>query len=449
MRIRLLSVLLLASPPVGAQDAVERATVVDSLEIAPVWSAHPVGFALLTHAPRQFVAFYDDKRQLTVAQRELDKREWEFAKLPVTTGWDSHNYLAMAVDDDGYLHLSGDMHVVPLKYFRSAKPLDATSFERLDRMTGADERRATYPKFLRGPRNEFIFTYRDGSSGDGNQIFNVYDAKTKTWGRLLDSPLTDGEGERNAYFDGPVRGPDGFFHMAWVWRETPDAATNHDLSYARSKDLKRWETGAGKPLELPIRWKDCEIVDPVPVNGGIINGNAKIGFDDKGRVTISYHKHDARGDTQPWTARLEDGAWKTYQIADWRWRWEFGGGGTLNFGIAIGPVTAEADGRLTQSWRHLRFGGGTWLLDPGSLQAIGAVRRQSAPPGLGKIEGGFDGLKARINNDSGKSDRPGVRYLLRHETLDANQDRARQGALPGPSMLRLYAVAATTGPAAK
>ncbi len=83
-----------------------RALTTDSLDIAPVWAAHPVGFSLLTHAPFQFVAFYDVKRQLTVARRKLDERKWDFTKLPVTTGWDSHNYVTMTVDDGGFIHLN-------------------------------------------------------------------------------------------------------------------------------------------------------------------------------------------------------------------------------------------------------------------------------------------------------------------------------------------------------
>ncbi|CAF3425594.1 unnamed protein product [Rotaria sp. Silwood1] len=150
----------------------------------------------------------------------------------------------MAIDDDGYLHLSGNMHVVPLIYFRTAQSLNASTFVELNRMIGIDENRTTYPMFMRGLENEFIFTYRSGMSGDGNQIYNLYDLKTKTWKRLLDKLLTDDEGKRNAYFDGPIKGPDGYFHLAWVWRESPDASTYHDLSYARSKDLVSWETGA-------------------------------------------------------------------------------------------------------------------------------------------------------------------------------------------------------------
>src|SRR5690349_17117875 len=68
--------------------------VEDLLDVAPVWSGHPVGFALLTHQGRQFVAFYDDQRRLTVASRLIAQRQWHFVRLPVVTGWDSHNYIA-------------------------------------------------------------------------------------------------------------------------------------------------------------------------------------------------------------------------------------------------------------------------------------------------------------------------------------------------------------------
>jgi hypothetical protein len=427
-----------------SSSTITRALTVDSLDIAPVWAGHPVGFALVTHAPFQFVAFYDDQRRLTVAQRKLDERQWTFHRLPVTTGWDSHNYIALAVDDDGYLHLSGDMHVVPLKYFRTTKPFDASTFERVEKMVGSEEQRTTYPEFFHGPKGEFLFTYRDGGSGNGNQIYNLYDTKTKTWSRLLDKPLTDGEGKRNAYFDGPIKGPDGYFHLVWVWRETPDAASNHDLSYARSKDLLHWETSTGKPLSLPIRLKDSDIVDPVPEKGGMINGNAKIGFDNLGRITISYHKYDAEGNTQPWTVRLEDGKWKHYQITNWPYRWDFGGGGTLKFAIGLGAVHLESDGRLTQTFSHVKFGNGTWLIDPQTLWAISTIHYESKPPELAKVEGTFPGLAVKWADDSGASGQPNIRYALRWETLDANRDLPRQGQLPPPSMLRLYAIKSVT-----
>ena len=419
---------------------IQPAVTADSLDLARVWSGHPVGFALLTQPPFQFAAFYDAQRRLTVAQRKLAERKWTFTQLPGVTGWDSHNYLVLAADDDGYLHLSGDMHVAPLKYFRTSQPWDAATFARVEQMVGLDEKRCTYPRFLRGAGNEFLFCYRDGRSGSGNQIYNVYDPKTKTWRRFLDQPLTNGEGTNNAYFDGPVKGPDGWFHLAWVWRATPDAATCHDLSYARSRNLRQWETGAGQPLPLPIRLKDSAIVDPVPQHGGILNSSVKLGFDHLRRPTLSYFKYDAKGDTQPFTARLENGRWTPHQIADWPYRWNFGGGGSLVAEVSVSGVRAESEGRLTQSFHHTKFGSGTWLLDPTTLRAVGRVPRAETPPELGKAEGAFPGLKVRWANDSGESGAPGLRYKLRWETLDANRDKPREGPLPPPSMLRLIVV---------
>ncbi|HNT88829.1 MAG TPA: BNR repeat-containing protein, partial [Candidatus Hydrogenedentes bacterium] len=267
------------------------ASVEAALDVAPVWSGHPVGFCLLTAPPHQFVAFYDAERRMTVAQRALEESAWRLTRLDQEIGWDSHNSVTMALDDAGFLHLSGNMHCVPLIYYRSEKPFDAASLVRVPAMVGRDEQMVTYPRFLRGPAGELVFLYRDGRSGSGNEIFNAYDVETRAWRRLLEKPLTDGEGARNAYFEGPVAGPDGYFHLCWVWRESPDCETNHDLSYARSKDLVHWECSDGAPYTLPITLATSEGVDPVPEGGGIINGNARIGFDGAGRVVISYHKH--------------------------------------------------------------------------------------------------------------------------------------------------------------
>jgi hypothetical protein len=424
----------------------QRAMAVDSLAVAPVSAAYPVGFALLTHPPDQYVAFYDDNHRLTVAQRKLDQRQWTFYPLPDVTGWDSHNYITLAADDDGFLHLSADMHVARLKYFRTAKPWDASTFQRIDKMTGENEVHCTYPKFLRGANNEFLFTYRDGGSGDGNQVYDIYNLKMQTWRPFLDNPLTDGHGTNSAYFDGPVRGPDGWFHLVWVWRATPDGATCHDLSYARSRDLKHWETGAGQPLSLPIRVGSSEVVDPVPEHDGMSNGNIKIGFDAMGRVTISYHKNDTNGYTQPFIARLENGRWVLHQVTDWPATWHFGGIGTLVSAIRLGRVQARPDGRLTEDFDHFKFGKGTWLLNPETLRATGEVARQVTPPELDEVEGNFPGLEVHWSDDLGHSGAAGEEYKLRWETLDVNRDHPREGELPAPTMLKVVEVKIEPGP---
>jgi len=416
-----------------------RLAVAEVVDVAPVWSGHPVRFALLTHGERQYVAFYDADRQMTVGSRTLDSPSWEFVRLPTAVGWDSHNYIAMTVDDDGFLHLSGNMHCVPLIYFRTARPYDAGSFERVATMVGRNERRCTYPRFLRGAGGELIFTYRDGSSGNGDQIWNVYDLEKRAWRRLLEQPLFSGQGKMNAYFVGPERDADGVFHVCWVWRDTPDCATNHDLCYARSPDLVHWQTSDGRPLELPITLERAEIVDPVPPGGGMINGNTKIGFDGRNRPIVSYHKFDARGKTQLYNARREAGGWKIYQTSDWDYRWEFSGGGSIGFEIGLGPVTAGPDGVLTQSYRHAKHGSGNWRLDPETLKPIGrAPRGIGLPREFGKVESPRPGMGVRTAADSGESPEPGVWYMLRWETLPSNRDRPHAGDPPPPSMLRVY-----------
>ena len=175
----------------------------------------------------------------------------------------------------------------------------------------------------------------------------------------------------NAYFVGPEQDKAGMFHVCWVWRNTPNCATNHDLCYARSKDLVHWETSDGRPLSLPITLATAEIVDPVPPGGGMLNGNTKLGFDPEGRPVISYHKFDAQGKTQLYNARREDGGWRIYQTSDWDYRWEFQGGGTIRFEIGFGPVVMGPDESLTQTWHHVKHGSGNWKLDPLTLKPMG------------------------------------------------------------------------------
>ena len=129
---------------------------------------------------------------MVIAQRSLDSKQWKKTVLPTKVGWDSHNYIEMAVDRDGYLHVSGNMHAVPLVYFRSEKPENIERFEKLP-MTGKREERVTYPIFLKNKEGELYFQYRDGGSGNGNTLYNRYDPATKTWSPLFDTPFFDGE----------------------------------------------------------------------------------------------------------------------------------------------------------------------------------------------------------------------------------------------------------------
>jgi hypothetical protein len=420
--------------------ATASAKPAEVIELEPVWSGHPVGFSLVTHPPFQFVAYFDAERRMTVAQRRLDSKEWSFHRLSSQLGWDSHNYVTLAIDPAGHLHVSGNMHCVPLVYFRSEKPLDAASLKPVKSMTGDREARVTYPMFLRDAAKRMIFRYRDGGSGKGDDLYNVYDPATKSWTRLIDGPVLCGEGERSAYATAPVAAPDGSFHMVWVWRDTPDCATNHTISYARSSDLMTWTDAAGKPLALPITMATGDVVDPVPSGGGLININREVGFDNKGRAVVTYHKYDERGDLNAYAARHEGGAWKVVKVSDWTdHRVEFGGGGSIVFPVRIGAVEAIGDGRLKLAYRR-EGGGGTWVLDEETLLPVPGAKPPPAvaplPREFTKLRSTFPGMGVRKAGDSG-SPPEGVRYRLVWETLEANRDKPRTPPLPEASMLRL------------
>jgi len=414
--------------------------VTDTLQLDTVPSWFPVGFCLLTHGPDQYTAYYNEKHQMIVARRRLGERGWQKVELPSRVGWDTHNYVTMAVDSAGNLHLSGNMHCVPLIYFRTQKPGDVATFERLP-MTGQEEQRCTYPRFLNDAEGNLLFTYRSGGSGNGRRFYNRYHADTRSWTRFLDTPLFEGEGLRNAYPRGPAKGPDGLYHVVWVWRDTPDCATNHHLSYARSRDLKHWHSAGGTAVRLPLTLgQEALCVDPIPSGGGIINGCESLAFDSQGRPTIAYHKSDENGHMQVYVTRFEGGQWKSRPVTAWEKKITFGGGGAMPFiGIKLGPLERLGPGLFTIRYRHRDYGSGRIVLDEATLRP---VEREVADPReypheLMKPTIAFDGIGVHIAEDLGLAEDAKTKYVLRWETLEPHHDRPRQPPLPPASTLEL------------
>ncbi|MGF7146654.1 hypothetical protein FHS96_000263 [Sphingomonas zeicaulis] len=414
----------------GAEAAPERPMAVSAID--RVWSGHAARFALVVTDARIFVGYYDANRQLSIASRPRDADDWTYHKVDSWLGWDSHNSIAMAVDEAGQLHVVGNLHRDPLVYFRTTAAGDVRTLRREAVMVdAARERRMTYPIFLRDAERRLILKYRDGGSGNGNEIYNVYDAASGRWRPLLQAPLTDGEGKRNAYFMGPVSGPDGRFHVAWVWRDTPMAETNHDLSYARSTDLVHWERSDGRPLSLPIRLAAAEIVDPVPVKGGMINNNTVIGFDPAGRVMITYHKFDAAGDTQIHVARRDASGWTRAQVSNWKgFRWDFGGGGSLDSRLFVEGARPGGKDRICvpviRDGKPIDF-----LLDAATLKRVAEL------PGQGMAERLAGRVAVPTEMQLNSVEDPGDSgILLAWPTRPPHRDLPSED-IPEPTVLRL------------
>jgi hypothetical protein len=156
-----------------------------------------------------------------------------------------------------------------LQYCRSRAPESLDLSEEMP-MIGHKENRVTYPEFYDLPGGGLLFLYRDGSSGNGDLMLNRYDLKSGRWLRLQDG-LINGEGSRNAYWQMTVDRR-GVIHLSWVWRETGDVATNHDLCYARSMDGgKTWRKSSGEKYSLPITAASAEYAVRIPQRSELIN----------------------------------------------------------------------------------------------------------------------------------------------------------------------------------
>ncbi|MCF0234282.1 MAG: BNR-4 repeat-containing protein, partial [Thermoguttaceae bacterium] len=354
-------------------------------DVADVWSGVTVSFGFKVRSDALYVAFYAADRSLTVARRPIgagnENAPWEFKSLPTKISWDSHNYPALEFDRENYLHVSGNMHASPLTYFRASRPNDVASLEQIPTMTGAREKRATYPRFFFDKEGRLIFNYRDGGSGNGDDLWNVYDEVTKTWAPLIEKPLFDGEGARNAYATGPRRGPDGRFHNAWCWRDTPDCATNNNVSYVRSEDLIHWEKSNGEPIELPIKRSTGEIIDPIPSGGGALNPLIRLAFDAEKRPVVGYTKRDEKGALQIWTSRPNgDGSWTKEPATDWDYVWNFSGGGTIIMDLNFSAVSPAPGGRLSLTWSQASSGkSGRIYLDAATLRPTSAPEQPASP----------------------------------------------------------------------
>jgi len=281
----------------------------------------------------QFVAYYDSSATVVIARRKHGTDQWEIHRTQYRGNVnDAHNDISIMADGDGYLHLSWDHHNNLLHYSRSLDPED---FEMgpMESMIGTEENAVSYPEFYRLPDGGLLFAYRDGGSGNGNMVLNRYDLKNRRWVRLQNN-LIDGEGLRNAYWQlcVDVRGT---IHVSWVWRETPDVHSNHDLCYARSEDGGfTWENSRGVLYKLPIKAESAEIICPIPQGSNLINQTSMV-VDSAGNPYIAtYYKLAEDSCTQFRVIFCERGNWRSVVATHRTLDFELGGVGSRNIPVS-------------------------------------------------------------------------------------------------------------------
>lgn len=314
------------------------------------WAANSVNAvvfrknSLVSFKDSQYISFYDKDRYVVLGKRKLGQSQWQLRR----TGYrgnaaDAHNSISIMVDGAGYLHMAWDHHNNRLHYVRSLAPGSLELTGELP-MTGRGEEKVSYPEFYRLPGGNLLFFYRDGSSGQGNLVINRYDIKTHRWEQLHRS-LIDGENTRNAYWQACVD-VKGTIHISWVWRESSDVASNHDLGYARSTDGGiTWERSTGVQYTLPITAASSEYALRIPQNSELIN-QTSMSADALGRPFIaSYWRDSASAIPQYHLVYQGKDGWQTCTLDFRKTPFSLSGGGTKCIPISRPQVLVSGAGR--------------------------------------------------------------------------------------------------------
>ncbi|MDQ0820617.1 hypothetical protein QFZ79_002985 [Arthrobacter sp. V4I6] len=383
-----------------------------------------MGQAVLVTESRQYVGYYDADRRLVIASRAGSTGAWDAQVLDTSIGWDSHNYVTMALDASGNLHVAGNMHATKLNYYVTSSPGIVKTLTRVTTLVDPSlESAVTYPQFLTSSTGELFFKFRHGVSGNGDEYIYRFVAPDRQWSLVTPHGLLDGKGKSNAYTSTPVLGPDGYLHMVWMWRDTPDVSTNHSLSYARTKDYVNWENAQGATLSLPLTEATPAVVDPAPVGSGLVNGKVSLGFDSGKRVVITYARLDSAGGNQLFATRPDASAnWQRSQITKWSGVFPISGGGSLSFPFSVGQVTPAVNGTLLVNY-GCNGSGRTIALDERSLSAISDNPEIPQLIGTPALPPPDANAKLKTNRSTAKSGNSV--FVLQWRSLSLNGDKPR------------------------
>jgi hypothetical protein len=325
-------------------------SVVTSLGQTPSGGANFVSFqqnAITTYNGYQYVAYWNNAYRVCLARRKLPLGSWEiieFADYTVTAARIADNHYSISIGicpNDGTIHVAFDHHGDNLHYRRSVvglanKPGEilwaASSFGVVQNylIVGQPMAQVTYPRYIIKPNGDLLYEYRYGTSGAGDSYLYEYAAATGTWssiGKYLDGLTVN----NNAYLNGIHYDRNGRLHASWVWRETPDPLTNHDICYVYSDDHGRtWYNHLGVLMgavnsNAIKSTTNGIIVWPLSQNRGLINQESQV-VDSKGGIHLlqSFLPESFANSTNFWTGRNsaylrhlykdENGNWKCDNI---------------------------------------------------------------------------------------------------------------------------------------
>ncbi len=286
--------------------------------------------AITTYNGYQYITFWNRAKKVCLSRKKLPDGKWETIALEGYTSpydlSDNHYNISFGIcKSNGTIHIAFDHHNDPFHYRYSTVDLtndpdnanwSSASFSDTQdylvsgqAMTETNFAGAvTYPRFITKPNGDMLSECRTGWSGDGNSHLWEYIGSTGTWTYIGEYLHGRADGMPTGYVDncGYINGlhytPGGTrLHVSLVWRDSPDANTNHDICYAYSDDDGRtWyntagtligTTGSSDVSQLLNLYSEGFQILSVAQNRGLINQEGQT-VDSNGKIHIlqSYLK---------------------------------------------------------------------------------------------------------------------------------------------------------------
>lgn len=313
------------SGPTGLESVrvVQEFTQADHLLNASDWST-----PLVSHNGVIFYAYIDVDQDISVIAFHPDGSRASSKVMFDIADNNHHVEPSLGIDSNGFLHLVGNMHNEPMKYYKSARPMDVSewSFKGGNLQEGGIEGvGVTYPNFFNAPDGTLFIAFRSvvqsGQQGHRAGAIGRYDVATRRW-TMLGNPVPkwqttlvgntivwddSGSGTTFAYQGYKLRcafSPSGRLHMSWNIAKNPDPNGEYDISanhthvmYAYSDDKgETWHSADGTAVIPPMGTHNMEPVY-VSLEESLYN-NTAIAFtaDDRGIVG----QKDNTGDLMRW-----------------------------------------------------------------------------------------------------------------------------------------------------
>lgn len=149
----------------------------------------------------------------------------------------------------------------------------------------------------------------------------------------------------------------GTLHLSWIWRDSWDVATNHDVCYAKSTDRgKNWLKSTGEKYKIPINAKTAEYAAKIRQGSGLINQTSMYA-DFMGNPYISsYWVPEGSRVPQYFLVYIKGNTWKRKQNSDRKTAFSLSGGGTKRIPISRPQIIVDKTDNFYLIYRDIEHG---------------------------------------------------------------------------------------------